>query len=120
MFDLAIRIVLRLYPREFRDRFGDEIASGPCPEGGSRIRAIANLIGAALLWRLRMPSTYSGVGAVLIASVAFLGAAAAIPRLPVVERALAVYVVMFGAVFFVLFATLFLSVVWLQCSKSRI
>ncbi|MBM3783072.1 MAG: hypothetical protein FJW30_01865 [Acidobacteria bacterium] len=118
MPNLLTRLILLLYPSEFRDRFGAQIeADVACLRSPA---ALANLLGAAFVYRLKSPAPYIGAAACLIALSLFAGAAAGIPRVPRIHAALANYIVMFGAVFFVLFATLFLSVFWLQCSKSKI
>lgn len=119
MYEFWVRQALRAYPREFRGRFGPQIEVDLGEQAAGRVGALAELISAGVRYRLRTPGPYLFVGSVTVAAAVFSAASAMAPRIPVAQTRLAIYMTMFSAVFFVLIATLFLSVVWLQWSKPK-
>jgi len=121
MLDRMTRLLLRLYPEEFRARFGPQIEADLFHPSSNRLLALGDIVGSAIAYRLKSPGPYIWLAA-CASALAIVGAAAAvIPRWrPAFDSEIAVWVLLFSAVFLVLFGTLFLAVHWLQCSKSKI
>lgn len=121
MLDRMTRMLLHLYPEEFRARFGPQIEADLFHPSSNRFLALGDIVGTAFVYRLRSPGPYVWLTACAAALAVVGGAAAAVPRWrPTFDSDIAVWALLFTAVFLVLFGTLFLAVYWLQCSKSKI
>lgn len=121
MLDRMTRVLLHLYPEEFRARFGPQIEADLFHPSSNRVVALGDMVGTAIVYRLRSPGPYVWLAACMAALAVVGGAAASVPRWrPTFDSDIAVWVLLFTAVFLVLFGTLFLAVHWLQCSKSKI
>lgn len=119
MSDFRVRLALRCYPRGFRERFGGEIEAALQEQGGGRWREVAELAWTGLRYRAATPGPVIAAAAVLLALLVTRAAAGVVPRIPPAHTRATLYLTMFGAVFFVVLATLFLSVGWLQWSKRK-
>ena len=121
MLDRMTRLRLHLYPEEFRARFGPQIEADLFHPSSNRVVALGDIVGSAIVYRLKSPGPYVWLAACAVALALVSGAAAAVPRWrPTFDSDIAVWLLLFTSVFLVLFGTLFLAVYWLQCSKSKI
>ncbi|HEU0123071.1 MAG TPA: hypothetical protein VFQ91_21255 [Bryobacteraceae bacterium] len=133
MPDPLVAIVLRLYPEEFRDRFGPQIEADLYHPDTNRLTAMLDILGSALRLRATSPGSYIWLTAGLLAAVVVtfagsitIGSANRIinPRL---DAATQLYALLFFAVLLVVLSVLLLAVSWLQtyrkmaakCSKSK-
>ena len=122
MLDTLFTLLLRLYPEDFRTRFGLQIEADLYHPDTNKTRAVVDIFRSALYHRVTSPAPYIWITSLLLggAVVAF---SSSLPRkLPLRSgKQEELYVVMFLAVFLVVLSVLTLSIHWLRtCSKSKI
>lgn len=134
MLDRLARLLLRLYPVDFRARFGPQILADLDQPGTHRLAMLADLLRAGLLERATTPAPYIWLASGLLAAAAvtFSGTLTLRGAYRVLQPGspspVQMYVLLFLAVFLVITAVLLLSIHWLYtfrristaCSKSRI
>lgn len=133
MPDRLSALLIRLYPKEFRARFGPQIQADLAQPEVGHWRAASDIVRAAILLRLTTPGLYIWTAAVILAAaVVSLSGAISLRQAyralqPRFGSTAELYALIFFAVFFVLAGTLALAIHWLQtyrymiakCSKSR-
>jgi surface polysaccharide O-acyltransferase-like enzyme len=125
MPDRFVAILLRLYPEEFRARFGPQIEADlyhPCT---NRPAALFDILRSALYHRVTSPGPYIGIAAILLSAsvIAFSGTVTLrnAYRLlqPRTDSQTHLYALLFCSVFLVVLSVLLLAIHWLRkCSKS--
>lgn len=133
MFDRFARLLLRLYPADFRARYSPQILADLDQSGSQRTAALFDLLRAGLFHRATSPAPYIGLAAGLLAAVvvAFSGTITLRSTYrvlqPRVHNEVQMYALLFLAVFIVVAGVLTLSIHWLHtyrritapCSKSK-
>jgi hypothetical protein len=126
MPDRLVSVLLRLYPEEFRARFGPQIEADLYHPGTNVVFALVDIFRTAIYHRVTSPGPYVWLAATALAAV--IVAIAGTITLQGASRLLQtkldsdtqLYVLLFLAVFLVLLSVLFLAINWLQkCSKSK-
>ena len=134
MPDRLSALLIRLYPKDFRARFGPQIQADLAQPDSSHWCAAADVVRAAILLRLTTPGLYIWLASVtLAAAVVSLSGAVSLRQAykalqPRLGSTAELYALIFFAIFFVVAGTLVLAIHWLQtyrymiskCSKSRI
>ena len=127
MPDKFVDILLRLYPEEFRTRFGPQIEADLYHPDTNKPRAIFDIVRSGLYHRATSPGPYVWLAAVLLGAsgITISGSYARhqVHRLlfPHGESQIQLYALLFLTVFLVVLSVLLLSIHWLRkCSKSRI
>ncbi len=126
MPDRLLPLLLRLYPEEFRTRYGPQIEADLYHPDTNRVFAVADIAVSALRHRLKSPGPYIWLAALTLAA-ATVGLSSSITlkhtyRLlqPRFGTNAELYALLFFAVFLVLSSVMLLSIHWLQkCSKSK-
>jgi hypothetical protein len=122
MLDVLFPLLLRLYPEEFRARFGPQMEADLYHPGTNKTRAILDILRSGLYHRATSRGPYIGLVSLLLGG-AVVGLAVSLTRqLPLRSgKQEELYVVMFLAVFLVVLSVLILAIHWLRtCSKSKI
>lgn len=126
MPDRLVSALLRLYPEEFRERFGPQIEADLYHPDTNVAFALFDIFRTALYHRVTSPGPYVWLAAT--AAAAFIVTVSGAVTLQGASRLLQtqldsdtqLYVLLFLAVFLVLLSVLFLAINWLQkCSKSK-
>lgn len=134
MPDRLVSLVLRLYPEEFRDRFGPQIEADLYHPDTNRFTAIIDILGSALRIRAKSPAPYIWLTAgVLSATIVAITGSITVrsanriihPRLDTTTQ---LYALLFLAVLLIVLSVLLLAGSWIQthrkmaakCSKSKI
>jgi len=126
MPDRLVSVLLRLYPEEFRARFGPQIEADLYHPGTNVAFALFDILRTAIYHRATSPGPYVWLAAVacalviitLSASITLQGAQRLLPAK--IDSQIQLYVLLFLAVFLVLLSVLLLAVNWLQkCSKLK-
>lgn len=133
MHDWRVRMLLTLYPEEFRERYGPQIEADLFHPDTSVSFAVVDIIRSAIYLRLTTPGLYVWAGAFLLAgllvgfSIPWITLQAVRVVNPKLDSQVAFWALMFVALMLPLFGTLFAAVHWLQtyqrsrrqCSKPR-
>ena len=127
MPDRFVSLLLKLYPEEFRERFGPQIEADLYhPETNLALAAI-DIVRTALYHRATSPGPYVWLTAATLAAaiVAISGTVtlhSAYRLLQVrLDTGAQLYALLFLAVFLVILSVLLLAIHWLQkCSKSKV
>ena len=133
MSDRLAQILLRLYPEEFRTRFGPQIMADFSHPETNRVAALFDICQAGLRARLATPGPYIWITAFALAAMIITVSGTITLRgsyrllQPRFDTAAQLYALLFLAVFLVLTGVLVLAIHWLQtyrritapCSKSR-
>lgn len=127
MPDHLVNFLLRIYPEEFRARFGPQIEADLYHPGTNRTMAILDILRSGIYHRVTSPGPYIWISAAVLgaAGIALSGTFTLrnAQRLlqPHGESQVQLYALLFLAVFLVLLSVLILATHWLRkCSKSRI
>jgi hypothetical protein len=125
MPDRLVALLLRLYPEEFRTRFGPQIEADLYHPGTNRPAALFDILRSALYHRVTSPGPYIAIAAIALgASVIALSGTFTLRgayRLlqPRTDSQIHLYALLFSSVFLVLLSVLLLAAHWLRkCSKS--
>ena len=127
MPDRFVSLLLKLYPEEFRERFGPQIEADLYHPDTNLVLAALDIVRTALYHRATSPGIYIWTAAAILAA-AFVGISGAVTlqsayRLlhPGLDTAAELYALLFFAVFIVILSVLLLAIHWLQkCSKSKV
>lgn len=126
MPDRLVSLLLRLYPEEFRARFGPQIEADLYHPGTNTAFALVDIVRTAFYHRVTSPGPYiwlaAFAGAAVIVAVSGTMTLQGSYRLlqTKLDSDTQLYVLLFLAVFLVLLSVLFLAINWLQkCSKSK-
>lgn len=126
MPDRFVSALLKLYPEEFRSRFGPQIEADLYHPDTNVAFALIDILRTAVYHRLTSPGPYVWLAAIASALVIIVVSSAlmlqgAYHLLPAkIDSQLQLYVILFLAVFLVLLSVLLLAVNWLQkCSKLK-
>jgi hypothetical protein len=127
MSDRLVALLLKLYPEEFRARFGPQIEADLYHPGTNKITAAADIVRSALYHRALSPGPYIWLAATILgaATVALSGSITLRHTYtllqPRFDSATQLYALLFFAVFLVILSVLLLAIHWLQkCSKSKV
>ena len=126
MPDRFVSILLRLYPEEFRERFGPQIEADLYHPGTNVAFAVMDILRSAIYHRATSPGPYVWLAAIagalviitVSATITLQGAHRVLPAK--IDSQVQLYALLFLAVFLVLLSVLLLAVNWLQkCSKLK-
>jgi len=122
MLDTLFPLLLRLYPEEFRARFGPQIEADLYHPDTNKTRAIFDLLRSGLYHRATSPGLYIALTSLLLGGAVVVLSSSLTRQLPLRSgKEVELYVVMFLAVFLVVLSVLILAIHWLRtCSKSKI
>jgi hypothetical protein len=122
MPDLLFKLLLRLYPEEFRTRFGPQIEADLYHPDTNKTRAILDILRSALYHRATSPAPYIFATSLLLGGAVVAFSSSLTRQLPLRSgKQEELYIVMFLAVFLVVLSVLILAIHWLRtCSKSKI
>lgn len=122
MHDRLVALLLRLYPEEFRTRFGPQIEADLYHPDTNKVRAMLDILRSGLYHRATSPGLYIGLTAILLGAAVVMFSGSLALHLPLRSgKEMELYVVMFLAVFLVVLSVLILAIHWLRtCSKSKI
>jgi hypothetical protein len=122
MLDTLFTLLLRLYPEEFRTRFGPQIEADLYHPDTNKARAIVDILRSALYHRATSPGLYIALTSVLLGGAVVVLSSSLPRQLPLRSgKQEELYIVMFLAVFLVVLSVLILAIHWLRtCSKSKI
>ena len=125
MPDRFVALLLRLYPEEFRARFGPQIEADLYHPGTNRSAALFDIFRSALYHRVTSPGPYIGLAAMALgAAVIAISGTVTLRNAyrllqPRAESQVHLYALLFSSVFLVLLSVLLLAAHWLRkCSKS--
>ena len=123
MPDRFVSLLLKLYPEEFRERFGPQIEADLYhPETNLALAAI-DIVRTALYHRATSPGPYVWLTAAAIVALSGTVTLHSAYRLLQVrlDTGAQLYALLFLAVFLVILSVLLLAIHWLQkCSKSKV
>lgn len=126
MPDRLVAALLKLYPEEFRARFGPQIEADLYHPGTNRVAAVIDILCSGLLHRAKSPGPYICLTAIALgaAVISFAGNLTLrnTYRLlqPRSDSQIQLYALLFLSVFLVVLSVLLVSIHWLQkCSKSK-
>jgi hypothetical protein len=122
MLDTLFTLLLRLYPEEFRTRFGPQIEADLYHPDTNKASAIVDILRSALYHRATSPGLYIALTSVLLGGAVVVLSSSLPRQLPLRSgKQEELYIVMFLAVFLVVLSVLILAIHWLRtCSKSKI
>ncbi len=127
MPDRFVALLLRLYPEEFRARFGPQIEADLYHPGTNRPAALFDILRSALYHRVTSPGPYIvlaasllGAGVIAVSGTITLRNAYRLLQ-PRADSQTYLYALLFSSVFLVLLSVLLLAAHWLRkCSKSTV
>jgi len=134
MPDRLVSLLLRLYPEEFREKYGPQIEADLYHPEANRAFAVADILRSAFHHRVTSPGPYIWLGAILIAASFIIVSGTVTLRnaykflQPPSDAETQMYMLMAATVFLVIAGVLLLAIHWMQthrklaakCSKSRI
>jgi hypothetical protein len=126
MPDRLVTLLLKLYPEEFRQRFGPQIEADLYHPETNFVLAIFDIFRSAIYHRVTSPGPYVWVTAITLAAAIVtisgtitLQSASRLLQVRVATNA-EIYAMLFITVFIVILSVLLLAINWLQkCSKSK-
>jgi len=127
MPDRFVSLLLKLYPENFRERFGPQIEADIYHPGSNLFLTVIDIVRTAIYHRATSPGPYVWITAIMLAA-AIVATSASVTlqsayRLlqPKFDSDIQLYALLFLSVFLVLLSVLFLAINWLQkCSKSKV
>jgi hypothetical protein len=127
MPDRFVSLLLKLYPEEFRERFGPQIEADLYHPETNVVLATLDILRSAVYHRATSPGPYIWIAATtLAAAVVAVSGTVTLQRAyrllqPRFDTHTQIYALLFASVFLVILSVLLLAIHWLQkCSKSKV